>query len=61
MKIKDGLAAVVAFIGFGLTSGSADRPEVSFLWSLLGITLFIIGLIIYSLGKEINYDRKVDK
>lgn len=56
MRIKDGLAAVIAFIGFGLTSGSADRPEVSFLWSLLGLTLFIIGLIVYSLGKEINND-----
>lgn len=51
MKIKDGLAAVLAFIGFGLTSGSADRPEVSFLWSLLGITLFIGAIMLYAIGR----------
>ena len=52
MKIKDGLAAVIAFIGFGLTSGSADRPEASFLWSLLGLVLFIGALALYVYGKD---------
>lgn len=57
MKIKDGLAAVVAFIGFGLTSGSADRPEASFLWSLLGLLIFGLALLIFGLGKCYGEDK----